>query len=85
MAHKCHATACPVPIPPEMFMCPRHWFALPKPMRDAIWKTYRVGQCDDMNPSEAYCQSAKKCVEFLAAREGREADVRLYDMFLERD
>lgn len=84
MAHTCHATACTVPVPPEMFMCKRHWFSLPKKLRDNIWRTYRPGQCDDMSPSEEYCLAAKECVEFLAKKEGREPDTALYDMFISR-
>lgn len=85
MAHHCHATACRVSVPPEMFMCKRHWFALSKKMRDEIWRTYRVGQCDDMNPSEPYALAAKACVVFLAGKEGREPDTALYDLFITQD
>ena len=28
MKHTCHAKGCPVPVPPEMLMCRRHWFAV---------------------------------------------------------
>lgn len=65
-----------------MFMCRAHWFSLPKRYRDTIWRTYRDGQCDDMSPSNAYCQAAKAAVQYIANREGIEADTRLYDMFL---
>ena len=82
MAHHCHATACRVEVPPEMFMCKRHWFSLPRSMRNRIWSTYRVGPCDDMNPSDAYCEAAKACVIFVAEREDRPADTALYDAFL---
>ena len=82
VSHHCHATNCKAAVPPEMFMCKRHWFALPKKMRDAIWREYRVGQCDDMNPSDDYCRTAKECVVFLAQKEGRVPDTALYDLFL---
>ncbi len=80
MAHTCHATACEVRVPPTMFMCKRHWFSLPKPMRDAVWINYRAGQCDDWNITAAYANAARAAVRFIAAREGREADVGVYDM-----
>lgn len=83
MSHHCHATACTVPVPPEMFMCRRHWFTVPKLMRDRIWRAYRAGQCDDMNPSSDYCIAAKDAVIAVAKKEGVEPDVRLYDMFIE--
>ena len=85
MSHHCHATNCKIRVPPEMFMCKRHWFSLPKHMRDLIWRTYRVGQCDDMNPSNSYCQIARSCVVFIAEKEGIEPDTKLYDFFLREE
>lgn len=80
MSHHCHATDCPREVPPEMFMCRSHWFSLPKRMRDAIWRTYRPGQCDDWNISREYSEAAKAAVRFIAAKEGREPDVSVYEM-----
>jgi hypothetical protein len=37
-----------------MFMCRRHWFALPQKIRDAIWREYREGQEIDKRPSARY-------------------------------
>ena len=82
MAHHCHATKCKTEVPPVMFMCRRHWFMVPLPIRNEIWATYRRGQCDDMNPSDNYCVAAKKGVEAVAKREGLEPDTSLYDLFL---
>ena len=84
MAHTCHATGCSTPVPAVMFMCKPHWFRVPKPLRDRIWKTYREGQCDDMNPSDAYCEAAKAAVIAVAQKEDREPDTTLYDLFLSR-
>lgn len=81
MSHHCHATDCKVDVPPEMFMCRKHWFTLPQAMRNRIWVTYREGQCDDMSPSKAYCEAAKDAVTFVARKEGREPDVLLYEVF----
>jgi hypothetical protein len=62
-------------------MCKRHWFSLPKQFRDRIWATYRPGQEDDKQPSSEYCDAAIACVRFIAVREGREPDTRLYERF----
>ena len=78
--HQCHATDCPTPVPPEMFMCRRHWFSLPSGLRRAIWRTYRPGQCDDWNISTAYSEAAKAAVRYVAQREGRAPDVRVYEL-----
>lgn len=80
MPHHCHATGCKVVTKPVMFMCFRHWFMLPKSLRDAIWRTYRPGQCDDWQISHAYANAAREAVKFIAAKEGVEPDVSIYDM-----
>lgn len=80
--HTCHATGCTKDVPPAMFMCRGHWYALPKAMRDAIWGTYRRGQEDDKDPSREYCQAAKTAVIFLATKDGLVPDTQLYDMYL---
>ena len=80
MAHTCHATDCETHVPPEMFMCKKHWFSLPKRMQARIWQTYREGQCEDWQISHAYANAAREAVCFVAAKEGRDADVRVYDV-----
>ena len=80
--HHCHATNCRVPVPPEVWGCRRHWFMVPKVIRERIWNAYRSGQCDDMNPSMAYCSAARDAVIAVAEKEGIVPDTMLYDMFL---
>ena len=52
--HTCHSPGCPRPVPPRMFMCRTHWFALPKKIQDAIWSEYRRGQEIDKRASVRY-------------------------------
>lgn len=80
MPHLCHATGCQVQVPPTMFMCKRHWFMLPTQYRNAIWRTYRPGQCDDWNISHSYANAARVAVKFIAECEGVEPDTSVYDM-----
>lgn len=80
MSHTCHATACTVAVPPEMFACRAHWFALPKHLRDRIWAAYRKGQCDDWQISHEYAEAAREAVRFLAERDGIEPDLSIYDL-----
>lgn len=79
MGHHCHATGCGTKVPPAMFMCKKHWFSLPKPMRDAVWETYRPGQCDDWRITTAYADAARAAIRHVAAKEGREPDTSIYD------
>lgn len=80
MAHTCHATGCNVEVPPEMFMCKRHWFSLPKPMRTKVWATYRPSQCDDWQISHEYANAAREAVRYIAEKEGIEPDTSIYDV-----
>lgn len=80
MSHTCHATGCKARVPPEMFMCRRHWFMLPRPIRNRIWAAYRPGQCDDWQISHEYAEAARDAVRFVAEKERVEADVSVYNM-----
>jgi hypothetical protein len=68
--HRCHAEGCERQVPPAMFMCKPHWFAVPKPMRDDIWRLYRVGQENDLKPSSEYLRAAAEAIRAVAAKEG---------------
>jgi hypothetical protein len=70
-AHTCHAMDCNVAVPPRMFMCRRHWFMLPKTMRDAVWSAYVPGQENRKDPTDRYLHIAMTAVRWLAEKEGR--------------
>lgn len=72
MSHVCHAHGCNRRVPPSMFACKPHWFALPKPIRDAIWQEYREGQEDDKRPSLRYLAVQQLAVATLAYRDAVE-------------
>lgn len=74
MSHHCHAAGCTKNVPPEMFMCKKHWFSLSKRLRTLIWATYRPGQCDDWNISHQYATVAQEAVREVAVKEGRTED-----------
>jgi len=44
-----HVPCCPIPgcgnqIDPSRLMCRRHWYRIPKQLRDQVWATWRSGQ-----------------------------------------
>lgn len=85
MAHHCHAACCTAKVPPAMLMCRKHWFMVPKAVRDRVWATYRDGQCDDWRITHAYAEAARSAVRSVAVREGRTEEeikdaCRVYDM-----
>ena len=65
MTHTCHAPGCRTAVPPKMFACRPHWFALPRQLRDAIWATYRPGQEVTKDPSPAYLEAAAAAARYL--------------------
>lgn len=38
----CPAPACCSPVTAGKFLCRPHWFALPKPLRDEVWRTWKA-------------------------------------------
>ena len=69
MKHHCHAPNCEVEVPPKLHMCKRHWYMLPKVLRDEIWRTYRPGQERNKNPSAEYMAAFAKSTAYIQQRE----------------
>lgn len=67
--HTCHARGCFKCVPPNLWGCREHWYALPKSYRDAIWETYVPGQEIRKDPSPEYIEAATAAVNWLAAKE----------------
>lgn len=67
-AHTCHHPSCDAPVPPRMFSCRGHWFALPKVLRDAIWAAYVPGQERRKDPSPEYLDAAQAAVDWWRSR-----------------
>ena len=67
--HACHWPGCTKQVPPAMWGCKAHWFALPKPLRDNIWAAYRPGQEETLTPSAAYIAAASEVQAWIAERQ----------------
>jgi hypothetical protein len=65
--HDCHWPGCGRACPPAMWGCKEHWFALPKPLRDRIWRAYRPGQEIDQRPGRDYIEAARAAQSWIAA------------------
>jgi hypothetical protein len=57
---KCPHPACEKQAKPGQLACREHWFALPKPLRDAIWETWRNRARDGMRAWSANVLEARK-------------------------
>lgn len=82
--HACHAHGCEVQVPPAMFMCKEHWYALPKRLRDAVWREYRPGQENDKQPSLRYLAVQQRAIAELVFKPNDEAAAALAAPYLVR-
>lgn len=65
--HTCHWPGCERQVPPAMWGCKAHWFALPKDLRDEIWRSYKPGQEKTLTPSADYVAAARKVQNSILA------------------
>lgn len=65
--HHCHWPDCNAQVPPAMWGCKKHWFMLPKTLRDKIWATYQPGQEVTLTPSAAYLEAAQEVQDWIEA------------------
>ena len=56
-----------------MWGCKKHWFMLPRGLRQRIWATYRPGQEIEKNPSARYLHAANEVQAWIAKQ--KPADV----------
>lgn len=56
--HECHWPECKAQVPPAVWGCRKHWFMLPKYLRDKIWATFQPGQEVFFTPSRQYVDVA---------------------------
>ena len=66
--HECHWPGCDKQVPPAMWGCKPHWFALPKTLRDRVWLCYRPGQEIDQRPSREYLDVAREVEKWIHGR-----------------
>ena len=61
--HECPAPGCKASIPHHMLFCRQHWFMVPKPLRDEVWRTYR-----DEAGSADHRQAVAAAVDYVRGR-----------------
>lgn len=70
--HACHWPGCTKQVPPAMWGCKDHWFALPPGLRAKVWRAYVPGQETTMTPSAAYVAVAKEVQAWITQQTGKE-------------
>ena len=63
--HHCHWPGCKREVPPAMWGCRAHWYALPWDLRNRIWMTYRPGQEETGTPSRTYVEVAREVQDWI--------------------
>jgi len=63
--HTCHWPSCNEQVPPALWSCRKHWYALPKYLRDKIWNAYQIGQEIKGNPSDEYIDVMREVHRWL--------------------
>ena len=58
-AATCAVPSCHVTVERGMLMCKSHWFSLPKPLRDDVWRTWRAVQANRRGTLTAEQQLAR--------------------------
>jgi hypothetical protein len=64
--HYCHWPNCDKLVPPAMWGCKKHWFMLPKEIRDEIWRCFQPGQEISKTPSHEYIAIAERTEQWIA-------------------
>ena len=65
MKHTCHWLGCTKEVPPKMWGCSKHWFTLPRWLRNKVWQTYVPGQEIRKDPSEAYLKIIEEVNQWI--------------------
>lgn len=65
MTHTCHWPGCKKPVPPKMWGCRAHWYALPAALRRKVWAAYVPGQEITKTPSREYIAVAREVREWI--------------------
>ncbi|MEY9358998.1 hypothetical protein ABH994_001719 [Bradyrhizobium yuanmingense] len=53
MSHECPIVNCTATVPRGIYMCPRHWRMVPKPLQTAVYESFRAGHGISENHREA--------------------------------
>lgn len=68
MNHHCHWPGCNREVPPKLWGCKTHWYALPVAIRRRILAAYVPGQEITKTPSAEYMAAAREAQEWILAR-----------------
>lgn len=62
--HVCPAPGCSFFVDDEQLACSRHWYSIPKELRDELWRAYRGGGCG----TARHVAAVNACISFLESK-----------------
>lgn len=61
--HDCPAPGCSARVERSRLACVRHWYMIPKPLRDNVWNAYRYKGMG----SEEHVEAVSAAIDWLEA------------------
>jgi hypothetical protein len=58
-SHECPKTGCDKRVAYEMLACSAHWYSVPKPLRAAVWRTYKDNGPGSPEHTAAICAAIR--------------------------
>lgn len=77
--HTCHWPGCTKQVPPAMWGCRAHWYALPALLRVRIWRAFQCGQEKTHTPSREYVSAARDVQDWITTNFPETRDATLTD------
>jgi hypothetical protein len=62
--HVCPAPGCPVLVDDEQLACSRHWYSIPKELRDELWRAYWGGG----RGTPRHVAAVNACIAYLESK-----------------
>ena len=71
--HECPAVSCRRKIEVKFLMCQKHWFMLPKGMRESLWHHYKNGQNEGrVAPNPEWVRTLEQATMLIEEAEDRQ-------------
>lgn len=67
-SHLCPVPGCTHHVSPDRLMCRVHWYQVPRPLRDAVWASWRSGEGAG---TEGHTAAIRAAVAAVRARQER--------------
>ena len=74
-------SVCDNKLNPDRLGSARHWYNIPRAIRDRLCEVYRLGRCNDMSRL-GYCLAARDKTAAVAISAGIDPDMLMWDSLI---